>query len=144
MFQKKQASSYLATTTAYKQFRTLRIVGLLAGIFFVLGSGFMVFFLYRNVYVPIGETENMSITEPLSVQVIDFRNVELVEKTWTEKANTETRVPTHDPFYATASTSTTSTQPPVTTTTPTPANVKIPPPTPAPTPSGSLPVSTER
>lgn len=106
MFEKKQPTSYLATTSAYKQFRTLKIVGIMAGAFFIIGSLGTIFFLYRSVYIPIGESENLAITEPLSVQVIDFHGVDQVEQQWKEKSTMDARFPTHNPFYPTSTTST--------------------------------------
>ncbi len=102
---KKRPTSYLATSAAYTQFQTLKWIGIGAGTLFILGSIFTLFFLYRNVYIPIGTTENLDITEPLQVQVIDFRGLDNAEKAWREKAAAQTKMPSHDPFYP-ASTST--------------------------------------
>ncbi len=104
IFKKTKSTSYLATTSAYKQFKTLKIIGVVSGVLFGLGSIGTMFFLYRSVYIPIGTSENIIITEPLSIEVIDFRGVDQVEEQWKKKGAMETSPFSRNPFYPTSTT----------------------------------------
>jgi len=84
----------------YQQFLKLRLINLSVMLLLGLATIFGGYFIYQNIFVTIGQAENIIIAKSeLSVlEVIDFAKFEKVKTAWETKTLTTSTINNKDPF----------------------------------------------